>query len=418
MLRIGKWAPSHGESDEGHVYWHDGLAPLISTRAVPLESVEVAVIGSGYTGLHAAIVTARAGRSTQVIDKHMPGWGCSTRNGGQISPSIKPTLATMTRKYGANQAMAIRDEGYKSLDWIDNFITREKIDCHFKKCGRFQAAHTPAHFDALVRDTQKLGKEEGVEFKIVPRDDQRKELGTDSYYGGVMLTNHASLDPAKYYVGLLKKAKLAGAEVTGNCPAQDIRKDHEVYIITTPKGEIRAKNIIIATNGYINKNADESQLKTNSCHFVTSTQALEYVPDVDPALDEITRILRPRGAFVNVSILWDHFKFHGADEKLNEKVHEAFRAHCSHQMLPMELPGKLTRRGFENIKDRSLAVVITRRDDNSPARYSEAVMANFALTQGVSAEEVSDWKSQLERAEKQGRFGFTSFPVLTSAHLS
>ena len=87
-------------------------------------------------------------------------------------------------------------------------------------------------------------------------------------------------------------------------------------------------------------------------------------------------------------------------------------------MLPMELPGKLARRGFENIKDRSLAFVITRKDDNSPARYSEAVMANFALTQGLSVEEISDWKSQLERAEQQGRFGFTSFPVLTSAHLS
>jgi hypothetical protein len=45
-------------------------------------------------------------------------------------------------------------------------------------------------------------------------------------------------------------------------------------------------------------------------------------------------------------------------------------------------------------------------------------MANFALTQGLSAEEISDWKSQLERAEQQGRFGFTSFPVLTSASLS
>jgi hypothetical protein len=87
-------------------------------------------------------------------------------------------------------------------------------------------------------------------------------------------------------------------------------------------------------------------------------------------------------------------------------------------MLPMELPGQLERRGFESVKDRSLAFVITRRDNNSPARYSEAVMANFALTQGLSVEEVSDWKSQLEKADQQGRFGFTSFPVLTSAYLS
>ena len=106
------------------------------------------------------------------------------------------------------------------------------------------------------------------------------------------------------------------------------------------------------------------------------------------------------------------------DEKLNEKVHDAFKAHCSHQMLPMELPGKLERRGFRNIKDKSLAFVITRRDENSPARYTEAIMANFALTQGMSEEEVSDWKSQLEKAEKQGRFGFSSFPVLTSAFLN
>jgi ubiquinone/menaquinone biosynthesis C-methylase UbiE len=167
----------------------------------------------------------------------------------------------------------------------------------------------------------------------------------------------------------------------------------------------------------IERNADNSQLQSDCCDSATSTQALEYIPDVDPSLDEITRILRSGGAFVNVSILWDHFKFYGAEQRLNEKIHDSFRAHCSHQMLPMELPGKLDRRGFKNVKDKSLAFVITRRDGNSPARYTEDVMANFALTQGISAEEISDWKSQLKKAEQEGRFGFTSFPVMTSAYL-
>ena len=168
----------------------------------------------------------------------------------------------------------------------------------------------------------------------------------------------------------------------------------------------------------IERNADDSQLQNDCCHSATSTQALEYIPDVDSGLDEITRILKSGGTFVNVSILWDHFKFYGADQKLDNKIHEAFRSHCSHQMLPMELPGKLERRGFKNIRDEALAFVITRRDENSPARYSEAIMANFALTQGVSETEVSDWKFQLEKAEQQGRFGFASFPVLTKAYLN
>lgn len=169
---------------------------------------------------------------------------------------------------------------------------------------------------------------------------------------------------------------------------------------------------------FLEENADKSDLQDESCDSATSTQALEYIPNVDAALDEITRVMKTGGAFVNISILWDHFKFFGADKKLNDKVHEAFRAHCSHQMLSMELPGKLAHRGFGRIRDKSLAFVITKRDENSPARYTEAVMANFALTQGVTEAEVSDWKSQLEAAEQQGRFGFTSFPVLTVAYLN
>ena len=87
-------------------------------------------------------------------------------------------------------------------------------------------------------------------------------------------------------------------------------------------------------------------------------------------------------------------------------------------MLPMELPGKLAYRGFSMIRDKSLAFLITKRDENSPARYTESVMANFALTQGMTEAEVSDWKLQLEAAEQQGRFGFTSFPVLTVGYLN
>ena len=232
------------------VYWHDGIAALTSTVSVPMNKVDVAVIGAGYTGLQAAIATARAGRSTQIINMRELGWGCSTRNGGQISPSIKPALSTLARRHGVDRAKAIRDEGYRSLEWIGAFIEAEGIQCDYQRCGRFHAAHTPAHFDALVRDTEKLGRDEGVPFDVVPRNDQHAELGTDAYFGGVVLKQHASVDPAKYYSGLLDLAKKAGVSITDDCPALDIRRDGSAFVVTTPKGDIRAENIVIATNGY------------------------------------------------------------------------------------------------------------------------------------------------------------------------
>ncbi|MEP6701895.1 MAG: FAD-dependent oxidoreductase, partial [Betaproteobacteria bacterium] len=70
-------------------WWERTPRPEIAVTALP-SKVDVLVVGSGYTGLHAALQTARAGRSTVVVDAGDAGWGCSTRNGGQISTSIKP----------------------------------------------------------------------------------------------------------------------------------------------------------------------------------------------------------------------------------------------------------------------------------------------------------------------------------------
>ncbi len=63
-------------------YWLDGVNPIESTIEHIPKTVDVLIIGSGYTGLHASIQVARSGREALVIDSGQPGFGCSTRNGG------------------------------------------------------------------------------------------------------------------------------------------------------------------------------------------------------------------------------------------------------------------------------------------------------------------------------------------------
>lgn len=84
-------------------------------------------------------------------------------------------------------------------------------------------------------------------------------------------------------------------------------------------------------------------------------------------------------------------------------------------MLPMELHGKLTSLGYKNINHQSLAFMITSRDHNSPARYTEEVMSAFVLLQGIDTGDVTVWRDQLKIAANEGRFGFASYPVLTKA---
>lgn len=244
-------APKTSKAIADHgAYWADGMAPLPATDHDILPAADVVIIGSGYTGMHAAIITARAGKLTQVLEAQTPGWGCSTRNGGQISSSVKPSLFELTKRFGADRARAIRAEGTASLEWIESFITDNGIDCDFRRNGRFHAAHTPQHFAALVGEAARLGDEENVPTTVIQRQDQHKELGSDMYFGGVVFSRHASVHPAKYYAGILQTALKAGVRVTGHCPAMSIVRSGTGFIVTTPKGQINAGKVVIATNGY------------------------------------------------------------------------------------------------------------------------------------------------------------------------
>lgn len=236
-----------------HAYWLDGLPQPPELPSQPLPQVDVAIVGSGYTGLNAAIETARAGRSTLVLDAGDPGWGCSTRNGGQISTSVKPSLDKLSARYGAERARAIRQEGQNALDWIERRIAQNGIDCHFRRAGRFHAAHTPRHYEELVREADELRQREGIDSIVVPRSEQRSELGTDAYFGGVVYTRHASVNPAQYHRGLLKTALEAGALVTGNCAVTGVVRDASGFLLDTARGRVRARDVIIATNGYTSR---------------------------------------------------------------------------------------------------------------------------------------------------------------------
>lgn len=231
-------------------YWWDrSPRPTFVTAPLPRE-VDVAVVGSGYTGLHAALQTARGGRSTLVLDAEDAGFGCSTRNGGQISTSVKPSFALLARRHGEAQARAILEDGRQSLKWIGDFVADEGMDCDFNVVGRFHAAHNEAAYKRLVAAL--ANEPNGLETagQVVSRADQRSHLGTDAYHGGVIYPRHASIDPGRYHQGLLERVKAAGATIAANCPVTGIERLESGFRLTTPQGEVHARDVVIATNAY------------------------------------------------------------------------------------------------------------------------------------------------------------------------
>ena len=199
------------------------------------------IIGSGYTGLHAALQTARGGRDTLVLDAEAAGFGCSTRNGGQISTSIKPGFDALARRHGRERALGILREGRNSLAWVGEFVAAEKIDCDFRVVRPLsRRAQSGAIRGAGARGAEPAARSWRSTAHVVPRAEQRNELGTDAYFGGVVYRAARLGRPGPLPSGHARaRVREPAPPSCAHCPATGIRRDGAAFRVETAEGHGR-----------------------------------------------------------------------------------------------------------------------------------------------------------------------------------
>jgi glycine/D-amino acid oxidase-like deaminating enzyme len=213
-------------------------------------AVDVAVVGSGVTGLNAAREIVRAGQSVAVLDSEEVGAGASTINGGMLNYGLKASTAKVFKRHGPALGSEFWDAALASIDHVADLVATENIDCCFERNGAAELGYRSQNLEEFREEAEWMRTTLGFETEVVPREALADVIDSVAFRCALVDSAGAGLHPARYVYGLARRVGEAGASIVEHAEALNIAKHTTGYQILTPQGKLSAGQVLLATNGY------------------------------------------------------------------------------------------------------------------------------------------------------------------------
>jgi glycine/D-amino acid oxidase-like deaminating enzyme/nitrite reductase/ring-hydroxylating ferredoxin subunit len=212
----------------------DGYPPLAGDRRV-----DVAVVGAGITGMTAALLLARAGRSVAAVDQHVVAGGTTGHSTAKVTSQHGLTYALLRLTHGRRAARTYAQAMEAAKERIAALVG-EGIDCAFRRRAAYLYASAGWQRRLLEREAN-AAAEAGLSATF----DETAPLPYDTH-GAVRFDDQAEFDPRAYVAGLARLLVEAGGEVFEHTRARRVHEDAPCRV-ETERGTLTADDVVVAT---------------------------------------------------------------------------------------------------------------------------------------------------------------------------
>lgn len=225
-------------------YWIATEEPFGTQRLQQNIETDVLIIGGGIAGLTTAYCLLKEGRKVVLVEDGYIGSGESGRTSAHLSYALDDRYFEIEKIFGEKKAKYAADSHISAIQWIENTIGIEKIDCNFKRVPGYLFMSYNDKKETLEKE-YRATKSAGLLTEMMYTIPGIKSIQENLC---IKFPQQAQFHPMKYLKGLADAVVRMGGLIYTETKAEKISK-----IGVSANGyEIKALNLVVATNTPVN----------------------------------------------------------------------------------------------------------------------------------------------------------------------
>lgn len=213
----------------------------------------ICIIGGGFAGLSTAVSLMERGQAGVVLlEADTIGHGASGRNGGFVFGGFSLGERELVGAVGAADARKLYHLTLEAVATIRRRIRQYGIECDARDEGVYLANWFG---DQRILDRQQrfMADSFGVEWQRIGRAELAGRLLTDRYSGALFEPGAFHFHPLKYARGQARALAAGGVRIHEQSRATRIARDGQGWRVTTARGEVRAREVVVCCGGYLER---------------------------------------------------------------------------------------------------------------------------------------------------------------------
>ncbi|MBW3624842.1 MAG: FAD-dependent oxidoreductase [Armatimonadetes bacterium] len=202
--------------------------------------VDVVIIGGGITGITAAMLLSRAGKSVAVLEANHVGQGTTGYSTGNLYVTLADQLYHVRDKWGQETATAVAASRSETLDYLEGTVVEFNLPCRFDRRPHYIFPTHDSQVEKMQREYETL-RDAGQ-----PASLTREVPLPFPVDQALKIDRQAQFHPLIFVQSLAKSIASDRCRIFEDSKVVEIDDDQRV--VRTAGGQVRAEKIILATH--------------------------------------------------------------------------------------------------------------------------------------------------------------------------